>query len=138
MTVTLIGRPISKKNSRRMVRGRYGKMFPMVSLAYQKWERDALNQLIVWGQTYGKLETYDVPVRVEYIFHMKGKLDSDGDNMEAGVNDILEKAGILKNDKLIREWSGKKISGCHEFQTEIIIVPLQNVADGIQQSSTTP
>lgn len=101
------GRPISKKNSRR----NFGKV-SLPSIGYVKFEKLALAQLEAM-----QIEPLLGPVRVKYRFCMKGRLDSDVDNMIAGINDILQKAGIIENDSLILEGSFIKQPLCPDWQT---------------------
>lgn len=115
---TLTGRPISKKNSRRIFR-RGRKLVNIPSSAYEKWENHALVQLM--GVEKPRIST---PVHIEYIFTFKGKMQSDLDNIEAGINDILEKAGIIEDDVLIEGKSVPRVKrGAKDWMTEIIITP---------------
>lgn len=135
MTLTIIGRPISKKNSRRIfMRGRYPVNLP--SEAYEKFEQLALDQLIKLGLTKftgfdeKKNKVYASPVaiatkcHINYIFHLKGLGNQDGDNIQAGINDILQKAGIIINDRQMRSWHGEIIEGAPEWKTFVEIVEL--------------
>lgn len=125
MKITIFGRPISKKNSKRIIKLK-GRTMLIPSTQYRTFERDALRQL-----SELRRETFTTPVSVIYIFYMKGMLNADGDNLEAGINDILEKAGILKNDSLIESWHGMKKRGCPEWKTEVVISPLKSPIDSL-------
>lgn len=72
--------------------------FPVVlsSPAYQKFEKSALEQL------KSVREKYRGNVDVSYSFTYKGKLWTDCDNAIAGLNDILQKSGIIEDDKQIK------------------------------------
>jgi Holliday junction resolvase RusA-like endonuclease len=114
--ITIYGRPISKKNSKRVfLRGR----FPVVisSKAYLKFEQSALEQL------KSVKEHYKGEVDVDYVFTFKGKLYCDVDNAIAGVNDILEKAGVLENDRNIKSGTFLVQTG-KDWETNIEISPL--------------
>lgn len=115
MNISIIGRPISKKNSRR----NYGKV-SLPSVAYVKFEKLALVQ-IETAIKIDKLKQIKGNVIILYKFFMKGKLDSDCDNMIAGINDILQKSGLIENDKFITEGWFKKISNNKDWRTEIKI-----------------
>ena len=117
MKITLLGRAISKKNNRRNFNHT-----SLPSVAFEKFHHSAMAQLLYKG--YKK---FTKPVFIDYVFYMKGKMDSDTDNMEGGINDILQDAGILENDKLIIEHHCKKIAGNKEFVTELSIVPFSQV-----------
>ena len=114
--ITIYGRPISGKNHKRaFMRGKYPVLLP--SAAYGKFEKLALEQLRKYKEHYkGDLD-------VEYIFTYKGKLWTDADNAIAGINDILQKSGIIDDDKQIK--SGTFIVGTgKDWKTEIGITEL--------------
>jgi Holliday junction resolvase RusA-like endonuclease len=76
------------------MRGKFPVVLP--SNAYLKFEKDALEQL-------RKIKyKYRSDVDVSYTFTYKGKLWTDVDNAIAGLNDILQKAGVLDDDKQIK------------------------------------
>lgn len=115
MKLTITGRPISKKNSRTFIRR--GRMIvSLPSKAYKNFQTMALVQLEDCKKTFNTL------LQVNYVFHMKGKMDTDADNMMAGINDILQTAGIIENDKLIVKGTYEKVSGCSDWQTDIEII----------------
>jgi Holliday junction resolvase RusA-like endonuclease len=60
---------------------------------------------------YGQKISYDHPVQVKIAIYSRQPLRGDSDNYAKTVLDALEKAGILENDKLVKElqiklWSG--------------------------------
>ncbi len=135
MTVTILGRPFSKKNSRRIFgSGAFKRNLP--SKAYEGFEKEAINQLIRLGLT--KLSGFDEKRRpiykspvaisnkcaINYTFHLRGAGNQDGDNIQSGINDILQKAGILLNDRQMRKWSAEIIEGSKEWYTEVEIIEL--------------
>ena len=112
--ITILGRPISKKNSKRVfMRGRY----PVVisSEAYTKFERSALEQLKKTKEKHNR------DVDVVYLLYYKGKLFTDADNAIAGLNDILQKSGIIKDDKQIKSGTFRVITGEKDWKSEIDI-----------------
>lgn len=111
MTIIIKGRPIVKKNSKRMIRA--GKrMIPISSKAYLAWEKEALWQL------KGKEPLAD-QTDIQIVFHMKGKLDADLDNLVTSLLDVLQKAKIIKNDKTITHIDAYKEPGADDWWTEI-------------------
>jgi len=110
MQIEILGRPISKKNSRRNFH-----RVSLPSIAFVKFEKYALEQL------RGYKQKFEGPIIVSYTFYMKGKLDSDFDNMIGGINDILQDAGIIDNDKNIIMGSFLKVAGCPDWSTELNI-----------------
>lgn len=112
--MVITGRPISKK--RNYLRAKNGRMY--LSKAYMTWETDALWQLKKYKEVHqGKL-------MANYIFQMKGRLSTDLDNMVAGVNDVLQKAGIIQDDKDIVCIHAEKFGGYKDWKTIIEITDL--------------
>jgi Holliday junction resolvase RusA-like endonuclease len=112
--MVITGRPISKK--RNYLRAKNGRMY--LSKAYKTWETDALWQLKKYKEVHqGKL-------MANYVFQMKGRLSTDLDNMVAGVNDVLQKAGIIQDDKDIVCIHAEKFGGYKDWKTIIEITDL--------------
>lgn len=106
--IIIKGRPISKKNNRV---GNNNRFF-ITSKRYKQWEDEALWQL------KGKRLENQTMIRLRFC--MKGKLDADLDNLVTSVLDVLQKAGILKNDKTIVHLTATKEFGFSEWTTEIL------------------
>lgn len=123
LVVTLIGRPIAKKNSRRMFRSRGKGIVSYPSDAYVNWERVALAQL-------ARCEHFVGPVAISYHFRFKGRMWVDADNAITGINDILERAGVVENDKLIVAGSFLITQGHPEWETELSIVKFEGGGGG--------
>src|SRR5262245_35418860 len=97
----ILGRPVSKKNSRVLVRrpGSRGRgILSLPSHAYERFRASALAQLHSQVRPHAPLTC---PVRVDYTFYQKGRLRQDVDNAIASINDILQEAEILFDDDLI-------------------------------------
>ena len=115
--LTIFGRPISKKNSKRIFR--YGSRIGIhPSSAFNNFESNALSQLAQCRLRYDGL------LEVHYIFHLKGKMRIDADNAMAGINDILQKASVISDDKNIIAGNFRLLLGCKDWKTEIQIIPL--------------
>lgn len=114
MKITLIGRPIAKKNSRRLFRGTRRGIISLPSNAYVGWERIAMGQLY-------HAQKFPSFVRIDYVFRFKGDMSVDVDNAIAGINDILQKAGVVRDDKLIVAGSFALSWGHPEWETELMI-----------------
>lgn len=115
--ITLLGRPISKKNSKNIGVNKYTKrIFFTSSNAWKKFETYALEQLLEYKRCrfYGS-------VFISYEFYYKGKLSVDVENAIAGINDVLELSGIIENDKFVEEGSFKLHRGCPDWKSEITI-----------------
>ena len=112
----ITSRPISKKNSKQIFTNkRTGKSFISSSSSYKQFEKDALWELKSYKQKHTG------PVHAEYTFKMKGKLTLDLDNAIASINDVLQKAGIIDDDKNIVSLSAVKHQGFKDWETIIEI-----------------
>ena len=103
------GRVISKKNHK------VGRGFFATSKRYKEFENDALWQL----KSYK--ERYTGHIKIELKFEMKGKLDTDLDNMVTSIIDVLQKGEVIDDDKNVRSISADKLSGFKDWQTHISI-----------------
>jgi len=92
MNITITGQTPAKKNSRRGA-VRNGRIMNFSSKVYLEWEKDALTQLAVKYKGCA-----DQKVSIAYTFFVKDDRRRDVDNMVASVNDVLVKAGLLKDD----------------------------------------
>ncbi len=127
INLLIVGRPISKKNSRLWIK-RGVKRFLVPSEAYSTFESDAILQ--IRKQLRGKRgPIFSGNVHVEYEFRMKGLIRADADNLMAGINDILQKAGVIADDNFITDGCFKKISGCKDWETTVIIMsPIDKIS----------
>ena len=124
LVIALDGRPASKKNSKQMFRNsRTGKMFTSPSKAFKRFHNSALEQIVSGNQKpadWDKVGTFDIC----YTFYRKGRLSQDVDNAMASVNDILQDAGIIDDDKNILSGSFCVLRGCPDWKTEVTITRL--------------
>lgn len=141
----LRGAPRSKKNSPRVVnigpmcracgkRGGFPKVLP--SLAFEEWQHDAVIQcmkikpnLIAAGVELPIVH----PVGIEALFYVAPtksgvmRLDCpDLSNLMEALADMLQEAGIIKDDRQIEDWDGtRRMLG--EPRIEVFITILQKV-----------
>lgn len=115
--ITILGRVFSKKNSKQIFRTK-GRTFVISSKAYQKFQADALTQL------YTAKKNMPSPYSVDYTFLLKGKMSTDLDNLIASVNDILQLAGIIDDDKNITHIKAAKAMNHQDWKTKIIITSI--------------
>ena len=108
MSIIIRGRVISKKNNHAGGNNR----FFITSKRYKEFETDAL-----W-QIKGKKLSSQTNIRL--VFNMKGRLDTDLDNMITSVIDVLQKGGLIVNDKTLIHIDAYKEYGATNFYTEII------------------
>lgn len=110
ITITITGQPYSKKNSRR----NFGHV-SLPSKAYERFHEDAL-----WQLKKIKIK-FTGRVHIQYIFYQKGKMRQDADNAIASINDVLQDAGIIKDDNNIVSGEFVKLGNCDAWETEITI-----------------
>lgn len=120
---TILGRPRPKKNSMRIVRTANGKPFLLPSQANVSWTNDAVRQLRdQWQSQRGRLPALDAPLSVTYRFYLVNRRsEADADNLMAAVNDALQKAGVIADDKLIRCGVFSKSYDADQPRTELVI-----------------
>lgn len=115
--IEIKGRVFSKKNSRILTR-RGGYITSLPSRAFERYRKDAIRQI-------GEQPQIKPPYEVIYLFEMKGLGSTDIDNMIAGINDILQEAGILTDDKHILKIKAEKLIGAEEYRTQAWIKTIQ-------------
>lgn len=104
ISLTILGRPTPKKNNAVMVANRN---LILPSKAFRVYEKDALKQLLKYGNQY-----IDGPVHVTALYWMPdARWAPDMVGLMQATADILEKAGIIPNDRNIRSWDGTRIMG---------------------------
>lgn len=110
MRLEIIGRVASKKNQRTgTVKG--GKYIVFYSKAWRKFEKESLLQIKNNGQVKS-------PYDITFTFEMKGKGgNSDLDNCVTSVMDILQKSGVIDNDKNVMSFCANKVLNCKEWKT---------------------
>lgn len=121
LTFTVEGRVASKKNSKQIAHNRYtGQTFITSSKAFKSFEADVLPRL---EELAFKGMRLSPPYVTSYRFEMKGKGATDLDNMIASINDIMEKAGIIEDDKYIERYvePTEKVAGCKDYIAKITV-----------------
>jgi len=118
LTITLRGRPYAKKNNPQAYcisgcrgwsrgQGSQPKKIIIPSKEYLTYEKDALKQLMQWGNVY-----FDGQVQVCALYFMPDKRSRpDLLGLLQATADILEKSGLIVNDRLIVSWDGSRIVG---------------------------
>ena len=117
--LVISGQPITKKNSQviRCING-----YPLVnqSKAYRAYEKMALKAMLVYPG-----ETIVGPVAVKVLYWLKDRRRPDLTNLLQATADILEKAGVIANDRNIVSWDGSRIMGVSRNpRAEITIRPV--------------
>lgn len=104
LTFTIPLTPVTKKNSQRIVM-RGGRPIILPSEKYKEYEESAL-YLIPKRQT-----PIDFPVNVKCIFYMPTNRVCDLTNHLEAIDDVMVKAGILKDDnyKIVASHDGSRV-----------------------------
>lgn len=94
MKMTIPINPVTKKNSQQIAVNPYtGRPFIVPSAKYKAYEKDALKFL----QRHGNPKI-DFPVNVKCLFFMETRRKPDLVNLLEAADDVLVRAGILKDD----------------------------------------
>lgn len=105
MRLILYGRPITKKNSQRIVRaGKFSKILP--SKQFERYEKDCLEQL----------KNHDKPIlekqyNMKCTYYMPTKHRVDLVNLLEATCDILVNANVIKDDncKIVGSHDGSRV-----------------------------
>ena len=103
VTFTIPGRPATKKTGQRIVKcGKFSRILP--SKAYCEYEEYCL----IWLK---RIKTHFLGrVAIKAIWKMPNKQSwPDWTGLAQATGDILEKAGIIENDRLIDHWDGSRV-----------------------------
>ena len=118
MKITIIGKVISKKNSKQIGVNKYtNRVYFTSSKAWKVFEEDALNQLL----QYRNQDHFEGKIRIDYVFYYKNKGWLDVDNAMTGINDLLQDSGIIRNDRDIKKGRFDIIEGVEDWKTELEI-----------------
>lgn len=115
--------PISKKNSQQiLINKSTNKPFIMPSKRYKEYEKAAL-----WFIPRPE-QPIDYSVNVKCLFYMPTKRQCDLTNMLECIDDVMVKAGLLKDDNfnIIESHDGSRILYDKDNpRTEVIITPIK-------------
>lgn len=119
LTLKISGRVISKKNSKRVMRTRSGKVNVLSSAAYETFRTDAIWQIREQLPRGGSM--VQPPYFISYFFKIKGKMRIDLDNAIASINDILQETRVIDDDININGIGAMKDNGYQEWETIVKI-----------------
>jgi hypothetical protein len=103
-TITLSGIPRTKKNSGQIAIGRDGKPHVFPSKAWRAWVKTV-------QANHGKKSLFTLPDRpynCEAVFYCDANR-GDANGYYQGLADLLEKWGLISNDKWIVSWDGSRL-----------------------------
>lgn len=97
--------PRTKKNHGRIVmRGKHPRLLP--SEAFEVFEKKAT---LLLSHRRGLLKPIDYPVNARVVFY-RDALRGDAVGYYQAIADVLEKAGIVSDDKWIVSWDGSTLA----------------------------
>lgn len=122
--------PITKKNSMRIVRNRKtGKRRIMPSQQYMDYEAEA-----VWHCKRARVQRpIEEPVEVKCLFYMPTRRRVDLTNLLESIDDVLVRAGVLKDDYsgIIVSHDGSRVLYDKDNpRTEVFILEKEDAEDG--------
>ena len=91
----LYTKPVTKKNSSRIVRSKTGRLFLLPSTQYQAFEKEVLPTL---NRVKNKFGVINYPVNIECVFYMATKHKVDLANLLNAVDDAMVTSGLLADD----------------------------------------
>ena len=114
--LTLTGRPITKKNSQIPIRTKSGKFFIIQSKQYREYEKNCLIQIkeqFPWQISTALHPGIPVTgkVSLKALYYMPDRRLPDLLNLLQATANIVEKAGVIENDKDIVSFDGSRIMG---------------------------
>lgn len=115
-SIVILGRPISKKNSKQ-IRVYGGRKMVVSSDAHEKWLGLALVQVIPRRPE----QPLSGPLEVDVAIDCKGRLDLDVDNGLTSVLDLLVTANVIEDDALIRTARVTKRPGHSDWRVAVTV-----------------
>lgn len=98
--LVIMGRPVSWKNSARIIRGR----IPIKNPAQKRWAKSAVAQLSEQWREDPLPKSLKLNASIVSFLPTRGIVDSD--NLYGGPHDVMESAGVLENDSSIQTHDG--------------------------------
>ena len=117
--------PISKKSQHRCGVSKTGKPFMYTSSAYELWESDVSTALSVQRiESEYPCVDYECWARI-LIYRQYNRL-ADLSNLIQSIEDALQRAGCIENDRLIRSLDGSRVYhgvNGNEARFEVTLAP---------------
>lgn len=128
--ITIPMPPVTKKNSMRIMRNKKTrKPFIMSSEQYQDYEADA-----IWHCKRARvLRPIEEPVEVKCLFYMPTRRRVDLTNLLESIDDVLVRAGVLKDDYsgiLVSHDGSRVLYDKDNPRTEVFIREMEDAEDG--------
>ncbi len=109
MKLTIKGPPRTKKNHGRRRYSRRKRMIVNIpSEAFEDFEARALPQLKIDWMRLARGKPITVPCNVAALFY-RDALRGDAVGYYQALADVLQKAGVVKDDVLVEQWDGSRM-----------------------------
>ena len=100
---TILGKPVSQKNAKRVGVAKGGRAYMYTPVSVKAWHKSAVHQI---GVQLLENDYPTIPHKTEMEVRIISYLDKgqaiDVDNLAAAPLDVMEKAGVYKNDYWVR------------------------------------
>lgn len=107
LRLVIPGAPRTKKTGQRIVKvGKFSKILP--SKAYMDWEKTALSIMAPHVARQSSLLPLSLDLNCEALIYRDAER-GDACNYYQAIADMLQKAGVIRNDVLIRQWDGSRL-----------------------------
>jgi Holliday junction resolvase RusA-like endonuclease len=108
LKLVVVGPPRTKKTGQRIVKvGKFSKILP--SKAYLDWERSAILHLTPHLAKLRDTLPLECAVNCSATFYRDADR-GDACNYYQALADMLQKAGVIRNDVQIEQWDGSRLS----------------------------
>jgi len=117
---TIPGRVPVKKNTQKVVLLQTGRRAAIYSAKFRSWEEGAILECI---QANKSRRCYAGPMIAFFSFYFQDHMhEPDVSNLVEGPQDVLKKAGVIEDDRLIHELHARKIFDSNEEpRVEIVL-----------------
>ena len=108
INITVSGRPITKKNSQRIItNSRTGRPMILPSAPFKKYQKDFIKQTI----KHRPKQAIDEPINLKTVYYMPTRHRVDITNLMSATHDLLQDAGIIKDDdmKIVKSVDGSRV-----------------------------
>lgn len=115
--------PRTKKTGQRIVRvGKFSKILP--SVAYLQWEKFALASLAPALSKIRDLLPIECDLNAAALIYRDADR-GDACNYYQAIADMLQKAGVIRNDVQIRQWDGSRLLKSPSPRIEVTLEELR-------------
>jgi hypothetical protein len=126
MKLILPGRVVAKKNSKKVIRSKFGRTIVLPSTQYVLWARQSEAHLAAIRAPDTALFNKSDLIHAEMHFFFKNHQNElDIDNCLGGPFDVLQKSGVIHNDKQIVSVFAEKHFGDANERAEITLTKIK-------------